>query len=112
MLVIFSLWQFNDPDPWFWISIYGYAALLAGLAAFNKYYRYWALAGAVLFFLGFLYLYPSSVSEWVQQEWTQQDLSMKTESMEQARESFGLLIAALVLALVSYGGWRSRKIAY
>ena len=109
MFILFALWQLNDPDTWLWFTIYGYAALLSGLAALDKFPRYWALGGAILCFLGFVYLYPSSVSEWVQQEWAQQDLSMKTDSMEQARESFGLLIAAVVLALIAYGGWRSSK---
>jgi len=101
MFLLFTYWQFNDPDAWFWISIYGFAAVMAGMAAFQKYSVPLLLIAAVLSFIGFVYQYPSSVSGWIQQEWMQKDLSMKTYSMELARESFGLLIVCLVMLIAA-----------
>lgn len=97
LFLLFTYWQFNDPDAWFWISIYGFAAIMAGMAAFRKYSIPLLLIAAFLSFIGFVYKYPSSVSAWIQQEWMQKDLSMKTYSMELARESFGLLLVCLVM---------------
>ncbi|MFT2009634.1 transmembrane 220 family protein [Pontibacter sp. 13R65] len=104
--LLFAYWQLNDPDAWLWILIYGFAALMCGLAAFGICYRYLAATSAMLFIFGFALLYPSSMSEWFNQEWAQKDLSMKTDDMEQARESFGLLIAGVIMAIVAWHGWR------
>ncbi|TXK46745.1 hypothetical protein FVR03_10400 [Pontibacter qinzhouensis] len=104
--LLFSYWQFNDPDAWLWILIYGFSAVMCGFAAFGIYHKSLVTTSAVLFLFGFALLYPSSVSEWITQEWAQKDLSMKTNAMEQARESFGLLIAGVVMALAAAASWR------
>ena len=109
MFLLFAYWQWNDPDPLVWISIYGYAALMSALAAFGRYPVPLLLAGAVAGFIGGLYFFPASVSDWVLQEWQQQDLSMKTLDMEEARESFGLLIISVVMATGTYVGWRKNR---
>lgn len=108
LFLLFAYWQWNDPDPWLWIPIYGLAALLTAMAAGGKYSLPVLSVFIVLCLAGFVYLYPSAVGEWIQQEWQQQDLSMKTQQMEQGRESFGLLIVALVMAIALYFGWRAR----
>lgn len=111
LFLLFAYWQWNDPDPLVWISIYGYAALMSALAAFGRYPVPLLLAGAVAGFMGGLYFFPASVSDWVLQEWQQQDLSMKTLDMEEARESFGLLIISVVMATGAYVGWRKKRSA-
>ncbi|WP_187263389.1 transmembrane 220 family protein [Pontibacter beigongshangensis] len=107
--LLFTYWQLNDPDAWLWLLIYGFAALMCGLAAFGIYFRYVLTAFAVLFLFGFALLYPSSVSDWIRQEWAQKDLSMKTNAMEQARESFGLLVAGIMMALAAATGWQKHR---
>lgn len=109
--LLFAYWQFNDPDPEIWVSIYVYAALMSGLAAAGKYPLIPLLTGAVLCLLGGIYLFPASVSEWVSQEWQQQDLSMKTIDMEEARETFGLLLISAVTATAAGLGWHKKKTA-
>ncbi len=107
LFILFAYWQWNDPDPWLWIPIYGGAAVLSAFAAAGSFSRPPLSVCIALCLAGFVYLYPSSASEWIQQEWQQQDLSMKTQNMEEGRESFGLLIIALVLSVALYFGWRS-----
>lgn len=117
--IFFGLWsllflisaylQLNDEDPWVWVSIYLVAAVLSALAAIKNYPLVPLAVGAVLCFFGFVYYYPSSVSDWIAQEWQQQDLTMKTTAMEEARESFGFLLIALVLLAAFIVGLRRKK---
>lgn len=109
--VLFAYWQFNDPDPEVWVSIYAYAAIMSGLAATERYPLVLLLAGTVLFLLGAVYFFPASVSEWVMQEWHQQDLSMKSPEMEEARESFGLLIVSIITGTAAWLGWRKKQLS-
>ncbi|WP_242919986.1 transmembrane 220 family protein [Pontibacter liquoris] len=112
MFVLFTYWQFNDPDAWFWVSVYGAATVLVGMAAFGKYNIPLLLAEALFCFVGFVYKYPSSVSDWIKQELLQRDLSMKTYSMELARESFGELIVTVVMLIaVAAAFYQKRKAA-
>lgn len=108
LFLLFAYWQWNDPDPWLWIPIYALAALLSAMAAGGKFSLSVLSIFIVLSLAGFLYLYPGAVGEWIQQEWQQQDLSMKNQHMEEGRESFGLLIVALIMSVALYFGWRSR----
>jgi hypothetical protein len=41
LFALFAGFQYNDPDPWLWIGIYGYVAVTGFLAAAGK---YWLLA--------------------------------------------------------------------
>ena len=107
--ILFAYWQLNDPDPWLWVSLYVLAAVLCAMAVVQKYPMPMLLSLAVLCLIGGIYLFPASVSEWVQQEWRQQDLSMKTMESEEARESFGLLIVMLVMSVAALFGWRSKR---
>lgn len=107
--LLFAYWQFNDPDPEIWVSVYVYGAIMSGLAATERYPLIPLLTGAVLCLLGSLYFFPQSVSDWVAQEWEQQDLSMKTMDMEEARESFGLMIIFIITSIAAWMGWRKKQ---
>lgn len=106
MFIIFSYLQFNDPDPEVWVTIYVIAAVLSGLSAAGNYYLPILLTVALAALIGGIYFFPSSVSDWVIQEWEQADLTMKTVDMEEARESFGLLIIFTVMSTAAFIGWR------
>jgi len=109
MFIVFAGLQFNDPDPQVWVTIYGLAAILSALVAFGRYNLPVLLIAAVAALIGGIYLFPASVGDWILQEWEQADLTMKTPDMEEARESFGLLIVFLVMSLAAYMGWRQHK---
>lgn len=106
LFLLFGYWQFNDPDPLLWISIYGYAAVMAAMAAMKRFFLPLLLLGVLLGIGGFFWMYPGAIGDWVAQEWQQQDLSMKTQHMEEAREAFGLLIVAVIMGVASLIGWR------
>ncbi len=45
LFIISAGLQYNDPDPYVWIPIYGYGAVLCWLAFRGKYYSRACLAG-------------------------------------------------------------------
>ena len=45
----FAALQYNDPDPYVWIPIYMYAAVLCWLAFRNKYNSYALILGAGIY---------------------------------------------------------------
>ena len=109
LFIVSALVQLNDDDAWIWILIYLIAAGMSALAAWGRYPMIPLAIGAVLCLAGTIYLFPSSGSEWIAQEWEQQDLTMKTMAMEEARESFGLLLIAIVFIVALWVGWRKKK---
>ena len=108
LFVTGALVQINDPDPLVWVSIYLIAACLSGYVTMGRYPMVPLGIVTVLCFAGSLYYFPSSLSEWIAQEWEQQDLTMKTVSMEEARESLGLLLITIVLGIAWFTGWRKK----
>ena len=109
LFVVGALVQINDPDPLVWVSIYLIAAFLSGYVALGRFPKIPLAIVTILCFAGSLYYFPPSVSEWIAQEWQQQDLTMKTVSMEESRESLGLLIIAIVLGIAWFNGWRKKS---
>lgn len=109
LFLIGALVQINDPDPWIWVSTYVIAAFLSGYVALGRYPMIPLGIATVFSFIASLYYFPPSVSEWVAQEWEQQDLTMKSMAMEEARESLGLLLIAIVLGLAWFTGWWRKK---
>lgn len=109
LFLLFAYWQWNDPDPEVWVSIYCFAAVVCALAAFGRNYIPLLVTAAIAAFLGGLYLFPASVRDWILQEWQQADLSMKTPDMEVARESFGLFIVSVIIGLAAYRGWVKKQ---
>lgn len=108
LFVVGALVQINDPDPWIWVSIYLIAAFLSGYVALGRYPMIPLGVVTGLCFVGSLFYFPPSVSDWIAQEWEQQDLTMKTMAMEEARESLGLLIIAIILGTAWFSGWRKK----
>ncbi len=107
LFVLFAYFQYNDPDPWMWIAIYGVVAVICIFAAFKKYNRW-----AILILLGGLGIYwaillPDFVT-WLGDGMPTITGSMKAESeyIELVREFLGLLILIGVLA---FQFWSERK---
>jgi len=103
--------QYNDPDPYIWIPIYGYGAILCGLAFRKKYYPYAYLLGIIVYsaYAGFKLFEPDGVWDWVT-KYNAPNIanSMKATKpwIEETREFFGLLIL-IVVFLINY--FYSRK---
>jgi uncharacterized membrane protein len=107
--LLFAYWQLNDPDPEIWVPIYLVAVFFSALAVKGKHPLIPLIVVIIACIAGAVYFFPESVSEWVSYELEQQDLSMKTQESEEARETFGLLIIAFVLSVSAWIGWRKKK---
>jgi hypothetical protein len=106
LFILFAALQYNDPDPYIWVPVYGYAAVLCWLAFRGRYFPKAYLLGIVAYvgYAVYLFFEKDGVYDWL----TVHDASniagsMKAESpwVEDAREFFGLLILVAVLA----GDW-------
>jgi Transmembrane family 220, helix len=78
--------QYNDPDGWLWMLIYGYAVAVTWMALRQK-YTYLSVLGGVGYLGGFFYLMPESFDGWY--------------TNEIAREALGLLITAIWMVVLS-----------
>lgn len=109
LFLLFAYFQLNDPDPEIWVSIYVAAMVFAGLGVRGKYPLIPLSIAILACIIGAIYYFPQSVSGWISQELEQKDLTMKTPQMEEARETFGLLIIAVVLGYSAFLGWRKKR---
>jgi len=106
VFVLFAAVQYNDPDPYIWMPIYLYAAILCWLAFRNKFFPAAYLVGIVVYAAYAVYKFFDQNGVW---DWmTKHDAAniagtMKAEKpwIEETREFFGLVILIVVL-LVDY----------
>lgn len=105
LLFVFSAaLQYNDPDPYLWIPIYMYGALLCWLAFRNKYYPKAYLIGIFIYLAYAIYLFfaKDGVLDWINKHNAEDIAStMKAEKpwIEETREFFGLIILIVVLTI-------------
>lgn len=91
--------QYNDPDTFLWVVIYGLAFLSSVLFYFKK------LPALVYWIFGLAYL-GGCIYNWPE---TFEGISLGTgewENVEKAREALGLLVCALLMFLY---GFASKK---
>ena len=104
LFIVCAFLQYNDPDPYIWMPIYLFSAIMCWFAARNKYFPRIYLAAISVFGLYALYLFftDDGVKDWIF-EHQAEDIaaSMKAEApwIEDTREFFGLCIIMFVLAL-------------
>jgi len=98
LFAVFAVVQLNDPDPWFWVLLYGFIAVISGLAIVEKYYKTAIYIGMAICFLGVVIFFPD-FQEWINMGTPSIAESMKAEKphIEFVREFFGLVIAFLAL---------------
>jgi len=107
LLFIFSAGlQYNDPDPYLWMPIYLYGAVLCWLAFKNKFYPNAYLIGiaAYLLYAVIKIFQVNGVIDWYNDHDSESLVqSMKAEKpwIENTREFGGLLILIVVL-LINY----------
>ena len=108
LLAIAMVLQFNDPDPWFWVSLYFICSLIPLLAVFRIYNRilYWLGAAFCIAAIGLTVDGGIEYLRHIQQESLLQGMSADKPYIEEARELIGTLIA---LAIISVYPFRNRK---
>ena len=105
VFTLFAVVQYNDPDPYLWVPIYLYPALLCFLKFIQKpipTLAYWA--GFLVFGAYAIYKMfdTNGIIDWVQFHNASNIAStMKAEKpwIEESREFFGLLIILIVLGI-------------
>jgi len=102
IFILFAALQYNDPDPYIWIPIYGYAAVLCWFAFKGKYYPRAYTIGITVFlaYALFLVFTKNGVIEWATEHHAENLVqTMKAEKpwIEDTREFGGLVILIAVL---------------
>lgn len=95
---LFAILQYNDPDPWVWIIIYGIVAVLCLLQWLDKLYYKTLLVAAIAFAAATL-SYAPEIYGWVMDGFPSITTEMHAESMyiELVRESLGLALSSIAL---------------
>lgn len=86
--------QYNDPDGFVWMLIYGYSAFLT-VPAIVGLYSPWAIPGMLGYFGGFLYLMPYFEAPYLKSELS--------------REGGGVFIAGAWMACIAVAWYRTRQ---
>ncbi len=115
LFILFAALQYNDPDPYIWIPIYCYAAVLCWLAFKNRFYPKAYIAGISVYLLYaiFLFFTKNGVLDWANEHNAENLVqTMKAEKpwIEDTREFGGLLILIVVL-LIDYLNSRKKKLS-
>ncbi len=105
VFILFAVVQYNDPDPYLWIPIYLYPALLCYLKVVQKpisKMAYWA--GFLLFGAYAIYKMfdTNGIIDWIKfHNASSIATTMKAEKpwIEESREFFGLVIILIVLGI-------------
>ncbi|RAJ10755.1 transmembrane family 220 protein [Chitinophaga skermanii] len=104
LFVIFAGLQYNDLDPYIWMPIYLYTAVLCALAAKGKFYRLWYLGGIAVYLIYAVYLFfdRDGVLSWAtahEAESITQTMVADQPWIEETREFFGLFLLIIALLL-------------
>ncbi|MBX2875693.1 MAG: transmembrane 220 family protein [Saprospiraceae bacterium] len=105
LFVLFAVVQLNDVDPWAWVALYIYVALLFGLSAAGRNHKYATIGGLALVVIWMATLLPDFIN-WVNMGMPTITGSMKAESphVELTREFLGLLIVGIALGWLFISG--------
>jgi hypothetical protein len=110
MLAVFLMCvvvQFNDPDTWVWVGIYGFGAGACVLAALRR--LHWGLSSALALIALIWGIILASRVEGISWSDLSTSLSMKTLEVEEAREAGGLfLLATWMVVLTIATRWARR----
>jgi hypothetical protein len=93
LFILFAYFQLNDPDPYIWVSLYLLSTLLSFSFFLVKSGKFLFLIVSLGYFAGAVWLFPFGQYQGLGLE----NLAMKTQPVEFARESFGLGICGLVM---------------
>lgn len=112
--ILFAALQYNDPDPYIWIPIYLYAAVLCWLGFKNRFYPVANIIGVIVYlgYAVYLFFVKNGVLDWVEKhdaENIAETMKATKPWIEDSREFFGLVILIVVL-LVNYFYSKKKKL--
>ncbi|CAN5624574.1 hypothetical protein BH10BAC2_BH10BAC2_13230 [soil metagenome] len=104
LFIVFAALQYNDPDPYLWVPIYLYTAVLCWQASRNKFYPKAYIIGIVLYAAYAVYKIfdQNGLLDWINLHDAENIAeTMKAEKpwVEESREFFGLIILITVLVI-------------
>ena len=94
VFLLAAIVQFNDPDPWQWVLIYGLSALTCVGCLLGRSIGALCILVGVVALVWSLSLLPSIIGQ-VSFAEIFDSISMKTEGVEEAREIGGLWLIAI-----------------
>ena len=99
LFLLFAYFQFNDPDPLIWVSLYIIVAILLFLGFLGKYIRPLTLGLMALCVIGFILTFPGVFDYITNQDGytIMEGMSNEKPYIEETREFGGLLIIFLAL---------------
>ena len=111
LFILFAALQYNDPDPYIWIPLYLFAAILCWLAFRKRFYPRLYLVGITIYALYAAYLFFSKdgMLDWIREHDSENianEMKATKPWIEATREVLGLVIMIVVL-LVNY--WYARR---
>jgi Transmembrane family 220, helix len=114
IFIVFAALQYNDPDPYLWVPIYMYTAVLCFLAARKRYYTKAYLWGIAVYAVYAVYKVfdQNGLLDWLNLHHAENLAeTMKAEQpwIEESREFFGLIILIVVLAVNYFVAIKKRK---
>ncbi len=113
LFIVSAALQYNDPDPYLWMPIYLFGALICFQAYKGVYYPKASII-AILFYLSYgtyLFFDKYGVISWINEHHAEniaQTMKAAAPWIEETREFFGLLILVIVL-LINYTSYRRKK---
>lgn len=110
IFLLFAIVQYNDPDPIHWMVAYTFVAVMLGLAATKRYYRWVTLGGLAIFVIWMVFIIPDFIN-WLKMGEPSIVATMKAETpyVELTREFLGVVLCILALGFVAWQGARKRR---
>jgi hypothetical protein len=114
VFIVFAALQYNDPDPYIWMPVYLYAALLCWLAFRNKFYltAYWIGIIVYAVYATYKAFDQNGLIDWItkyHEDNIAETMKAQKPWIEEAREFFGLVILIVVLLIDYFYGKRAMK---
>jgi Transmembrane family 220, helix len=101
--LLFAAVQYNDPDSWYWILVYGFVSGVSFAAAQGRYHKGLLLVALAAVLVWMAFLLPGFI-DWVKSGMPTIVGEMKATNphIEVVREFLGLLIVMLTLGFHYY----------
>jgi hypothetical protein len=96
LFISFAVFQYNDPDPLLWMSIYLVAAALSVAAGFGKVSNAVLVTASIVYAIGTIYWWPEQF-EGVGDSMRDAATGALLKNVEEGRESLGLAICSVAM---------------